>query len=105
MTEHEYANGVLVRSVTTTEPLWTEQDLAELLALQDYRSTLCPCCGFPKAVTQVHEKDAPNFVVSRKVCWARKTLNQVQAVVENDKKVSEAHKRSLQWDVTAKERA
>jgi hypothetical protein len=91
--------------MSTPMGCWCDQDMAELLALEDYRATLCPCCGLPKAITQVHEKDAPQFVVTRKVCWARKTLNQVQAVVENDKKVSDAHKRSLQWSITAKGQA
>lgn len=93
----------MVRSTTTREPLWTEQDLAELVALAQYRATLCDCCGLPKRMTQVHERDIPRFVVGRKTCWARKTLNQAQGVVEADKQLSDAYKRSQQWSITVKE--
>lgn len=93
----------MVRSTTTREAEWTEQDLAEVSALAAYRATLCPCCGLPKSMVQVHERDIPKFVVTPKTCWARKTMSQAQLAVENDKKISDAHKRSLQWSITVKE--
>lgn len=37
----------MVRSVTTREPEWTEQDRGEILALALYRSQLCPLHGGP----------------------------------------------------------
>lgn len=73
-----------------------------MLALAEWRATLCPCCGLPKSMVQVHERDAPQFVVTRKPCWARKTLAQAQGVVAADKKLSDAHKQSLQWSIQVK---
>jgi hypothetical protein len=37
-----------VRAVTVRDPEWTEQDAAEMLALAEYRDSLCDCCGMPK---------------------------------------------------------
>lgn len=48
VTEYEHdADGRLVRAVTIREPRYTEQDFAELIALDRYRSTLCPLHGGP----------------------------------------------------------
>ena len=99
MTEHEYdAGGRLVRSVTTREAEWTEQDLAEVLALAEYRDSLCECCGLPKADVQVHERDAPKFIVSKRYCHARKTLLESQAGFFEGKKPDPAHG-ALLWSV------
>jgi len=80
VTEHEYDEaGRLIRSVTTREPLWTEHDLADQLALVEYRSTLCPCgCGFPVAETTSHEEAGPSFAAKQIPCRARQTLIEQQ---------------------------
>jgi hypothetical protein len=81
VTEHEYdETGRLVRSVTTREPEWTEQDIGEMHALTVFRATLlCPCgCGFLLADTTSHEETGPRFQVSRTLCRARKELIEQQ---------------------------
>lgn len=71
-----------------------------MLALGEYRDTLCPCCGFPKSMTQVHERDAPRFLISKRWCWARKTLIETQqAFTDNGKNVKPTHS-ALQWGIS-----
>lgn len=91
--------------MTTREPEWTEQDLGEVLALAEYRDSLCPCCGLPKADTQIHERDAPKFVVSKRYCLARRTLAETQAAFfkEHEKKPQPQHS-ALLWSVRVEKR-
>jgi hypothetical protein len=83
---------VLVRSVTTREPTWTEQDRAEILALADYRASLCPCgCGHPLADTTANEETGPKFSVSYLACHARMELIDAQnAAAKGDSPYGEA---------------
>jgi hypothetical protein len=75
-----------MRSVTTREPSWTEQDRAELLALAMYRSWLCPCgCGHLSEDSLSHEETGPAFVASRIVCRARLSILEAQRDVDGDK--------------------
>jgi hypothetical protein len=66
----------LVRSVTTREQRYTEQDRAELLALAMYRDGLCPLCGKPLRVCTSHEADGPGFAPDYTVC--RATLARIE---------------------------
>lgn len=79
-TVYEYDEaGRLVRSVTTREPEWTEQDTAEILALVEYRAMLCPCgCGFLTEETTSHEAGGPQFEAHRTLCRARRELVEQQ---------------------------
>jgi hypothetical protein len=62
----------LIRSVTTREPEWTEQDRAEQLALAEYRASLCPCgCGYPVAETTADWKTGPEYDATKVECRAR----------------------------------
>lgn len=71
--------GLMVRSVTTREPEWTEQDLAEVQALAMYRAGLCGCgCGFPEADTTSHYETGPEFLVTRTTCRARAAVLEAQ---------------------------
>lgn len=91
--------------MTTREPEWTEQDQAEVLALAEYRDSLCPCCGLPKSDVLIHERDAPKFVVSKKPCLARRTLVETQAAFfkEHEKNPKPQHA-ALQWSVRIEKR-
>jgi hypothetical protein len=64
--------------VTTREPLYTEQDRAELLALALYREGLCPLCGRPIDVCTADEGDpqSAQFDVDWKVCNAQRRLEE-----------------------------
>lgn len=45
-TVYEYdEQGRLVRALTVREPEWSEQDVAWMLALAEWRATRCPACG------------------------------------------------------------
>lgn len=99
VTEYEYDGDRLVRAVATPEPEWTEQDTAEQLALAEYRDGLCDCCGLPKSITWVHERDAPKFTVSKRYCLARRTLIETQqAFTDNGKDIKPTHG-ALRWSV------
>lgn len=78
MTEHEYERGRLVRSVTTREPRWTEQDRAELIALALYRESLCPRCGRPLDVCTSDEETGPQFEVSESTCRSALAIAEVK---------------------------
>ncbi len=85
MTEFEYDGaGRLVRAVTTREPLYTEQDVAELTALAVWRDSLCPHCHRPiddcRAAT---EGSGAKFEISRRVCHAQLALVESQAAVHD----------------------
>ena len=99
LTEHEHDGDVLVRSVTTREPLYTEHDTALLLALAEYRDGLCECCGIPKAITQGHERDAPRFVVGKRYCLARRTLIETQEAFTDGGKNAKPEHAALRWSI------
>lgn len=74
--------GRLLRSVTTAEPRWTEQDRAEALALTLYRSRPCPCgCGNPADLTLIPEEQGPGWQVEETTCTARLALIERQNAV------------------------
>lgn len=63
--------GRLTRSVTTREPQWTDQDRTELLALAEYRDTLCPNgCGQPISESTSNADTGPQYNISRTTCRA-----------------------------------
>lgn len=73
--------------MTTREPLWTEQDRAELIGLAVYRESLCPRCGRPLDVCTSEEATGPQFEVLESTC--RSTLaiaERKNALTDNGKK-------------------
>jgi hypothetical protein len=78
--------GNVLRSVTTREPRWTAQDVAELEAIQYYRDGLCPLCGRPIDVCTASEEDpkAAQFEVSWKVCNATRRLSEFRRATYTD---------------------
>lgn len=61
----------LVRSVTTSEPRWTDQDRAEVLALTLHRSKLCPGgCGQPLDESTAHYEMGPEYEAKSTTCRA-----------------------------------
>lgn len=71
-----------------------------MVALAQYRSSLCDCCGLPKSMTQPeHERDAPRFIVSQRYCLARKTLIESQQAFTNRGKDAKPAHQALQWSV------
>lgn len=77
-TVYEYRFGRLARSVTTSEPRWTEQDRAEMLALSVYRAELCPGCGQPLAESTAHYEVGPEYETHRTTCRACAALLEAQ---------------------------
>lgn len=65
--------------MTRREPLYTEQDRAELLALAEYRAALCPACGGPLSECTSHEATGPKFRATYTICRRRDSLSAAQA--------------------------
>lgn len=87
VTEYEYERGRLVRSVTTREPAWTEQDRGEVIALAIYRDSLCPKCGRPLEVCTSDEETGPQFEVRQSTCRATLAITEVRnRLTDNGKK-------------------
>jgi hypothetical protein len=88
-TRHTYDHrGRLIKSVTTREPRFTEQDRAELLALALYRDGLCPLCGGPVAVcTSDEESTGIEFEASYVPCRATlERLIKIRGMTDGGKK-------------------
>lgn len=88
-----------MRSVTVREPEWTEQDRAEILALDLYRKSLCPLHGGPLAECTSHEDTGPKFVVARKRCRAQDAVLMEQKLAEKIDRPG-----AVLWSVTPKGR-
>jgi hypothetical protein len=72
--------------------------------LAEYRASLCECCGLPKNAVQVHERDAPKFVVSKRYCLARRTLAETQAAFFSQHKKPQPQHNALLWSVRIEKR-
>lgn len=98
-TEYEYDpdTGRLLRTVTTSEPEWTEQDRAEILALALYRSWLCPKCDGLLEECTSREEDGPEYRVRKIRCRATDELLAEQSVTKSDRP------EAVLWSVTKKE--
>lgn len=74
----------MIRSVTTREPEWNDQDRTEVLALLEYEASLCPCgCGHLYADTTSNADTGPEFTVTRVACRARAALIEEQRAVRD----------------------
>jgi hypothetical protein len=86
---------VLVRAVTVREPLWTEQDRAELLALAEYRAGMCPVCGGPLDECTSHEASGITFKANRVRCRRRDAVLIAQDGLQNTQRPE-----ALVWSAT-----
>lgn len=76
----------MIRSVTTREPTWTEQDRAEALALAVHRASLCPGgCGQPLGEATSHHESGPEYDATHTTCRACAALLEAQRVVGDGK--------------------
>lgn len=65
----------MIRSITRSEPSFTEQDRAELLALALYREQLCPIHGGPRSECEAREGEPlPSFRASSSYCHVQVEL-------------------------------
>jgi len=73
--------------VTTREPLYTEQDRAELIALVVYRDSLCPKCGRLLDVCTSDEETGPQFEVRQSTCRSTLAIAELKnSLTDNGKK-------------------
>lgn len=94
----------MVRSITTREPTWTEQDRAEALALAEYRASLCPGgCGFGVDETTTHEDHGPEFTATKTTCRACASRLEAQRAV-NDGEKSNPDAAARIWQITMRKR-
>lgn len=78
-TTYEYFKRQLVRSVTTTEPEWTDADRGLVLALLEERRDACPMCGHPMSECR-DPHTAGTWQVSEEICQPSRVA---QAAQEN----------------------
>lgn len=97
MTEYEYDDGRLVRSVTTSEPRWTEMDRAEALALAMHRDGLCPLCGKPLAVCTSDEEIGPSFGVLQSTCRASLAIIEKKRALTDGGKKPNPYAEAFLW--------
>lgn len=93
ITEHEYdEHDRLIRSVTTSEPLWTDEDRLLLLALEAEEAEQCGECRQPLEVS-TDPKTQRTWRVERVTCEACRIL---EAEVGND---AEGRRRGTKYAV------
>lgn len=91
--------------MTTREPEWTELDTAEILALAEYRSQLCPCgCGFLTEDTTSHEDGGPQFKAHKTLCRARRELIEQQNAVAPESQRTDPIAASRLWGMNIQRR-
>jgi hypothetical protein len=72
--------------VTTRESEWTEEDRAEVLALAEYRASLCPGgCGHPTSETTSREGEGPDYNAKSTTCRACAALLEAQRGADEGK--------------------
>lgn len=76
--EHDDA-GLLIRSVTTTEPQWTDLDRGLVLALLAERSERCPLCNHLMSECR-DPRTAGTWTVQEEICQPSRIA---QAVAED----------------------
>lgn len=92
--------------MTTAEPLYTQRDVAELMALAVYRDSLCPLCGGPLEECTSHEETGPAFA-AEVIAACRKTLAKLEvqrAMTDGGKKPMPPNSPAYLWAVKTKKR-
>lgn len=88
--------------MTISEPRFTEQDRAELLALALYREGLCPLCGRPLDVCTAPEEGGPEYDVLWQVCGATRAKLEQQRATYGDKE--HPNRAAHLWGTTIRKR-
>lgn len=69
--------------MTTREAEWTDDDRAAILALDLYRSWLCPLHGGLLSDCTAHDDVGPQFEAKKTRCRAQDTLLEAMSGLEN----------------------
>lgn len=96
--EHDN-NGTLVRSVTTREPRWTDEDVAWALAYMQEQGDRCPGCRLQLSETTAMKDGEPVHdyrVDAPRVCRACEALAKKKA--QYAEKYSEPHPEKWIWE-------
>lgn len=88
--------------MTTREPLFTEEDRAELLALSLYRSGLCPLCGRPLDVCTSMEGVGPDFGAEYTACRATLAIIEKQRGLSDNGKKQDPNASAYLWAATTR---
>lgn len=83
--------------MTRSEPLWTDLDRGEVLALALYREGLCPLCGRPLEVCTSHEETGPLFAAEYVACRATMAKIEKQRALFGDDKKPDPYAPSYLW--------
>lgn len=85
-TTYEYdGGGLLVRSVTTSDPEWTELDRGLLLAWLAEQRDVCPLCGHPMSVCR-DTKTVHTWQVVEEICQPSRVAQAVSEGVRESKR-------------------
>lgn len=91
--------------MTTCEPLYTEQDRAELLAYELYLEGLCPLCGRPMEICTSPEEGGPQFTPTYRTCRASMEITDKQlALAEKNKTSGDRYARARLWGAETRKR-
>lgn len=88
--------------MTTREPLFTEEDRAEALALTLYRSGLCPLCGRPLEVCTSMEGVGPDFRAEYTACRATMAILERQRAISENGKNAHPDASAFLWAATTR---
>jgi hypothetical protein len=80
---HEYEDGRLVRSVTTTEPEWDDDQRAAVQALLRYEASLCPGCRSPWAEVTDPDNEGRYITAPAIRCHRCTALSQAQGIYQD----------------------
>lgn len=90
--------------MTTREPLYTEQDRAELIAYELYAEGLCPRCGRPLEVCTSDEATGVQFEVQQSTCRATRAIAEVKNALTDDGKKQIPYAEARMFGTTIRER-
>ena len=90
--------------MTTREPLYTEQDRAELIAYELYLEGLCPLCGRPLEVCTSPEETGPRFQVEQSMCRAAREIAETKRGLTDDGKKPLRNAEARLWGTTIRKR-
>lgn len=85
ITTYEYGKkGRVVRTVSVREPEWDDEQRGWMLALSEYRASLCPCgCGYLSDETRGAANEDRFTVPPPYRCYARDAMVEAQEAFKN----------------------
>jgi hypothetical protein len=94
----------VIRKVTTTEPEWTPDEQAWMLALQLYEANRCPGCGqyLPDSTEPVRDANGDVDPVATSRAWRAELAAQCNACIalDNEAEGRTEHAHAMRYEIT-----